>query len=645
MTTTSNSRQLTNLLLLAAAVLASLKLYGLINPFYIPTVDDSAIVMRYLVNFQHGHFFAYNVEDGPVYGISCFWLGLTAGALCWAGLDPQAALMTVALISTCLFFFAALRICHFASGNTLVSIVLGLCVLSASLFIPRSVYLGLETPLHLWLVSELILAFLHDRTRLFYVMCAVCIISKLDAIFTVGFLVALRLHDAYQHDGLRQEMRQASLFLGVPMAMWLVIATLIFGNPLPQSFQSKFFLRDKAPKTSWFPFLEPMVIGSQALKSMLLMLVALVLAILLRTMKKVVNPASSTLGVLFLGTMGLYYIYNPGERMAWYYALPEFLGLMSLATLPADIFRSDRLKGASKALLLLLSLGLLLSVNRLRAPIFKHAALAAPAWQIVYEKERLESGLLADAVAPKERPVLWTGHGYPAYLFHGYVVDYAGLNFSKIWPAVDEARHPNASTFAFLRDLGLSDEQIRNPALLQYKAELLLMKHHEPNVYMQHSLFPAGVQRGRHMRLAGSFYTVALVNAPSFRVFVEDKSWGKVTVALPSPDVQAPRPPIEPNQLWREGSEIELHIPANTSEIHFGIERGMTPTSVSIASHAEAAQRCDISEIQNSLREPEVQACVIFVKPVDQARVYRITSSTGHAIKVFEPAVTLPAGS
>src|SRR6185312_14188080 len=108
---------------------------------------------------------------------------------------------------------------------------------------------------------------------------------------------------------------------------------------------------------------------------MLLMLVALVLAILLRTMKKVVNPASSTLGVLFLGTMGLYYIYNPGERMAWYYALPEFLGLMSLATLPADIFRSDRLKEASKALLLLLSLGLLLSVNRLRAPIFKHAAL------------------------------------------------------------------------------------------------------------------------------------------------------------------------------------------------------------------------------------------------------------------------------
>jgi hypothetical protein len=620
-------QRLTTLVLFGAALMASLRLYCLINPFYIPTVDDSAIVMRYLVNFQHGHFFTYNVEDGPVYGISCFWLGVTAGALSWAGLAPQAALMTVALASTILFFYAALRLSHFATNNVYASVLLCASAFYAALFIPRTMFLGLETPLHLWLVCELLLSYVKKQTRLFYLLSVICIISKLDAVFIVSCLGLMKLYTSYTAGTLAREVKHVGLFFVAPLLVWLIAATILFGNPIPQSFQSKFLLIGRVPSKNWFPFLEPLINSPKNLHSVLLALGGMVLAIGLRLDNRVSGNTSSMFAYLCLGTMSLYYVYNPGERMAWYYALPEFLALMSLSSLPADVYRSQRLRPPAKVLVFGISISLLFFTVRIRAPMHVNAGKAAPAWQIIYEKERLESGLLANQIAPKERPTLWTGHGYPAYLFKGYVVDYAGLNFRHIWDAVKEARKPSLASAAFLRDLGLNDAEINSSGRIDYNSGLLLMKMYNPNVYMQHGLFTASIQRARHLRLAGSFYNMSMVGSPALRVFVEDATWKQVTVSA---------------DFSETGKRQLIHVPKGASEVMFGVEQGRSPKTVAI--HAASGQTfsCVVPPFTNELDTPEVHPCKISGLVSLTATEVDIRDTQGSPLKLYEPTATLP---
>lgn len=376
--------------------------------------------MRYLTNFQKGYFFTYNVGDGPVFGVSGFWLGLSAGLLSWLGLAPQASLMTVALLASALFFFAVLRILMHASGNALVALVLGGCVFASAAYMQKAMFLGLETPLHLWLVAEMLLAFLKGRGRLFYLLGVACIVSKLDASFLVAFLLAMKALDAWKAGVLRSEVKDAAVFFALPLFVWVVFASLVFGSPVPQSFLSKFFLRQKAPRTSWFPFLEPMIDSYRGAVSMVLICVAMVLAVGANIKGWLRDSASATFAMLFAGTMALYYVYNPGEKMPWYYPLPEFLALMCVACLPVSAVRS--VPGSSVAIkraFVGISVVLLVGVVMQRLPLSRNAVPEARAWQLVFEKERMETGLLANKVAPKERPVLWTGHGYPAYLFNG----------------------------------------------------------------------------------------------------------------------------------------------------------------------------------------------------------------------------------
>lgn len=631
-------------ILLCASLFAALWLYSRMNPYYIPVIDDSAIVMRYLVNFQKGHFFTYNIGDGPVFGISGFWLGISAGLLSWIGLAPQAALMTVALIASALFFFAVLRILQHASGNLLVTLLVGAGVFASAAYMQKALFLGLETPLHLWLVAEMVLAHLKERGRLFYLMAAVCIVSKLDACFLVGFLIILRAHEAWRAGELAAEVRRAFVFFGLPLMLWVLIASLLFGNPIPQSFLSKFLFRQKAPQTSWFPFLEPMIDSHRGFVSMLLIGGSMVLAVLARARGWLQEKASATFAMLFAGTMALYYVYNPGEKMPWYYPLPEFLALMCVACLPIGLFRSVPATGGRghfRRGMVLVSVLLLIGVVTQRAPLARNAIPEAKAWQMVFEKERMESGLLANQVAPKDRPVLWTGHGYPAYLFDGYVVDYAGLNFRKIWAAVDLAKNPDAQSVAFLREMGMDDAAIQNPKLVEQKAGWLLMMLHQPNVYMQHSLFPERVQRARRMRLAGSFYTIDLVGAPAFRVFVEDRNWKGVTLPIEERNLTLVEPlERKPGAVAMDVKAISVRLPAGANTVLFGVERSAAPKTVELQGPDGWVRVCQVTAIENTLRMPEVQACEVPLESLPPGSEVAIAAPSGDRIKVFEPAYT-----
>lgn len=636
-------RQIRSLgILLGIALMAALWLCCRMDPFYLPTIDDSAIVMRYLSNFQKGHFFTYNVGDGPVFGVSGFWLGVSAGLLSWLGLAPQAALVTVALLATTLFFFAVLRILRHASGRTDVALVLGACVFASAAYAQKALFLGLETPLHLWLVAEMLLAFLKGRSRLFYLLGAACIVSKLDASFLVAFLMLMKAVEAWKAGTFQAELRQALVFFGVPMVIWVIAATLIFGNPVPQSFLSKFLFRQKAPRTSWFPFLEPMIDSHRGFVSMMLICSAMVLSVLAGVKGWLRDKASVTFAMLFAGTMALYYVYNPGEKMPWYYPLPEFLALMCVACLPISAMKS--MPGSSamaRYAFVVLSVILLVGVVTQRLPLTRNAVPEARAWQMVFEKERMESGLLANKVAPKERPVLWTGHGYPAYLFNGYVVDYAGLNFRKIWAAVDLARNPDPSSVAFLREMGLDDATIHDPKSVEHKAGLLLMKIHQPNVYMQHSLFPEAVQRARHMRLAGSFYTIDLVGAPAFRVFVEDARWTGVTLPVLESDIILTDPVnAKPGMLALDATQVAVRLPASSRALLFGVERTDVARSVVVRGRDGLLGTCDVPPIENALHMAEVHACELLLKPAETGEQAIIREASGGRLKVFEPAVT-----
>ena len=49
-------------------------------------VDDAGFILRYLDNFQKGCFFCFNVQEGPVFGLSSFMYGLLGGMMVWTGL-------------------------------------------------------------------------------------------------------------------------------------------------------------------------------------------------------------------------------------------------------------------------------------------------------------------------------------------------------------------------------------------------------------------------------------------------------------------------------------------------------------------------------------------------------------------------------
>lgn len=190
--------------------------------------------------------------------------------------------------------------------------------------------------------------------------------------------------------------------------------------------------------------------------------------------------------------------------------------------------------------------------------------------------------------------------------------------------------------------MGLDDAAIRDPKLIEHKAGLLLMKIHQPNVYMQHGLFPAQIQRVRRMRLAGTFYTIDLVGAPAFRVFVEDAAWEGVTERIPDQDMTlVDAGDHGKDSLKLDARQVKARLPAGAAALLFGVERTAVPRTVVVRDHAGILGSCEVPVIENSLRIAEVHSCELAFKRRDQDTSAVIESATGDRLTLFEPAVTL----
>jgi hypothetical protein len=202
---------------------------------------------------------------------------------------------------------------------------------------------------------------------------------------------------------------------------------------------------------------------------------------------------------------------------------------------------------------------------------------------------------------------------------------------------VAEARNPSPDSVAFLRGLGLSEADIHSPTTIGYKSGLLLMKKHEPNVYMQHGLFTPDIQKARHMRLAGSFYNMDLMNALALRVFVEDKSWNKQTIAISHTNIEGNPVKGTPQPF----KKLRINVPKGASEVMFGVVRGDVPFTVSVKMAEGSTFTCFVPHIDNILQAPEVQACKASFPPTTNDEKFEISTQQGEPIRIFEPTATV----
>lgn len=394
--------------------------------------DDAGFVMRYLENFHDGHFYAFNPGDGPVMGISSPVQGLVNGMICATGAQvPEQAIRRTAFLGLIILIFCLIRIFRKTNEKGNDFLVFTVLVLISSKYFLGVMKAGLETPMHLSIVMGALLAYYAGKERLMWFLLALSVISKLDAVPIVlvisvawligNFRLLLPVRWSNQH------LRNLLLYAVLPVVGWIGFATLVFGSPLPQSAYAKLEYHYHA-SDYWFPFFVryakddfyyPLMIGTA--------IGAGVMTIVIIFLKKWEKLKLLVPGVAFLATLVLYYFYNPGERMMWYYTLPDLLLILQMMLCVAFFVQLIRIPMVRVALLLTLALGHLTYIYRDIADgkVWLEEYLAT------VEYERNAIGLYLGYTVP-ESDTLMTWHGLTGRYAKGYVVDMSGLNSKQV---------------------------------------------------------------------------------------------------------------------------------------------------------------------------------------------------------------------
>jgi hypothetical protein len=296
-------------------------------------VDDAGFIIRYLRQTDEGCWYCFNASEGPVFGLSSFSHGLVTLTLYQLGIADAA---TCLLISNAVGYLLAawllLRLLNHLLPWKGIVIPIGFAVLWGAKSWMIIGATGMETPLHVALVMAALFSFAQGKGKSFWFWMSLAVISKLDAAPVALVWGGLwLLQNARQMLKLRNNpLLQALLFAGVPLLLWVAFATWYFGSPLPNSAASKIALH-KNDSQHWFPFLERYLTG-RFLKVLLAAFVVLWpthLVMMLRT--KPINWSALLPGAAFAALMGMYYFYNPRERMEWYYAMPDLMLMLQLA--------------------------------------------------------------------------------------------------------------------------------------------------------------------------------------------------------------------------------------------------------------------------------------------------------------------------
>ncbi|HHG86350.1 MAG TPA: hypothetical protein ENJ82_16485, partial [Bacteroidetes bacterium] len=388
-------------------------------------VDDVGFILRYLDNFQEGCFYCFNMEDGPVFGISSFIYGLLAGGLNWLHImSPETSInfLTYAGVFTTTFLlFRILRHIMTSQGAVFLMVLLILTCGKSVLFIFNS---GMESPMHLSIVLAAFLFFLQKKDRWMWLFLALATISKLDVVplvLVIGLFWLIENFGELRHISWRNPRYRHMILFGIlPVLIWVGFALLVFGSPLPQSAYAKVYFHSHA-KGTWFPFLDHFV-KSNYRSPFLYTMLGLLLLQLIFALIRGKGGRQLVFGMSFIGTMTLYYFYNPGERMQWYYTLPETLMFTQLAISAYWLLSSLGKRWTTGLVGLVVGTTFLLSWTRQRieVEVFRN-------YEYVVETERTRIGeYLGSVISPQD--TLLAGHGLNARHCKGYVIDQTGLN-------------------------------------------------------------------------------------------------------------------------------------------------------------------------------------------------------------------------
>lgn len=451
-------------------------------------VDDAGFIVRYLRQSDLGCWYCFNAADGPMFGISSFSHGALSLLLYRLGLgSPERCLLVANAIGAFASAWLLLRI-----ARRLVSRRwLGPPVAFLALFGAKSWMMvgasGMEVPIHTAIVLAALFCLVDDRGRALWFWLAMAVISKLDAApLALAFgLLHLWRHRASWRRRSANPILEACVWAGVPLALWIAFASWYFGSPLPHSAAAKLLLH-RAATDQVFPFLDRYLHG--AWLRVLFGLFVILWPLQVARRRSGDGPGSVAPGWAFVSLLALYYVFNPAERMEWYYALPDlFLVLQVLLSLQA---LGDSLRGIVAPVLpaVMLGIGSLCLVDAARGMNYFTRYLRS------LEGERYAAGRTIAASLPKEA-VLMSGHGLLSAWAEGRVIDYSGLN-SQV-----------------TLDLGGNWDRM----LRELRPDALVVGGYE------YYLSPL---QGQPYRIDRSFYEIADQGAPPWHLFRRDERAG-----------------------------------------------------------------------------------------------------------------------
>jgi hypothetical protein len=390
--------------------------------------DDSAFTLRYLDNFWDGYFYNYNKSDPPVFGISCFTFGVFTGFWCWLHLlSPEQSVYLAGFSGLVMVSFLTFKILFETCKDKHLTLIFWLVIVFSSKMFLNVAKSGMESAFHISILFAALLFFLQNKSRWMWLFLALSIISKLDAVpfvFVIGLTyLVMNRKQILPLSWKNNFVKEFCLYAVLPIFVWVLFATLVFGSPLPQSAYSKIFLHAH-PSDYWFPFIKYYFFGGRVVLVFRLFLAFFVLHTILVCFKsKDFSFKNLVFGFSFFATMVLFYFYNPGEQMTWYYVLPDLLLLLQIAVSFAFFTSLIPLK-IVRTLLTIVALFFFVGWTGVDV-------IGGKYWMETYlesvERERLEVGKYVGTMVGENDSIM-SNHGLPVRFVKGYVIDMSGLN-------------------------------------------------------------------------------------------------------------------------------------------------------------------------------------------------------------------------
>jgi hypothetical protein len=389
--------------------------------------DDVGFTLRYLDNFSNGYFYCFNPSDGAVFGISGFLNTLFCGGIAWLHiLSSHHVLLFSNVLGMWLIAYVSLRILRVFCTETYILLLLWFLMIFCVKDLINVAFSGIETAFHLSIMLLAILYMLKGKARAMWLALSLSIISKLDAVpiaVVIGILYLIKQKKQILPLKLKNKLySDFLLFAFIPLGLWVVVMYILFGSPFPQSAFAKVHFYPH-PDNHWFPFLT----GYTQDHYLLIILIAFWALFLLHLFVSLIRPQKYSInelsfGFSFSGSLLLYYFYNPGEKMMWYYAVPSFFMIAQIGVSLVKLLPPPKNYKIHPGLILVfIALFIFLRNDISASRIWMNKNMN------ITENERILIGEYLGNIS-SEKDTLLSKHGHLSRHFKGYVIDNSGLN-------------------------------------------------------------------------------------------------------------------------------------------------------------------------------------------------------------------------